>query len=50
MQCDDVAARHLRMEVECATLAECKEGGDGARVQVEQSDDGRAAMQIDDGQ
>ena len=38
------------MEVEHGTLTECKEGGDGARVQVQQSDDGRAAMQVDDGQ
>ena len=53
VECDDVAARDVRMEVEYGTLTECKEGGDGARVQVEQSEDGKAedsTMQIDDGQ
>jgi hypothetical protein len=51
--CNTAAARDVRMEVEYGTLTECKEGGDGARIQVQQSDDGSAAdspMQIDHGQ
>ena len=51
--CTDVAARYVRMEVEYDTLTECKEGGDGAYLQVHESDNGSSSdfsMQIDDGQ
>lgn len=51
--CSTVAARDVRMEVDYTPLTECKEGGGGARVQVNDSDIGSAAdssMQIDHGQ
>ena len=48
--CDATAARPLRMEVECGTVTECKEDGDGASLQVGESSVSDAPMQIDDGQ
>ena len=51
--CTDVAAHHVRMEVEYDTLTQCKEDGDGALLQSQESDVGSAAdspMQIDHGQ
>ena len=50
MECDATATRHLRMELDDVTLTECKVGGDGARVQVEEWADVSAAMQVDHGQ
>ena len=52
-KCRELAARYVRMEVDYATLTECKESGDGARLQVHESGDGSAedsSMQIDHGQ
>ena len=52
-ECRELAARDVRMEVEYDTLTECKEGGDGAHLQVNESNDGSAEdspMQIDHGQ
>ena len=48
-----VAAGPLRMEVEYGTVTECKEGGDGARLQVHERGSGSSAdfpMRIEDGQ
>ena len=53
MECSAVAAGPLRMEVDHDTLTECKEGDDGALLQVHESDGGSSAdfpMQIDHGQ
>lgn len=52
-ECTELAARDVRMELDDATLTECKEGGDGARLQVNEHGDGSAEdspMQIDHGQ
>ena len=49
-KCRELAARDVRMELDDVTLTECKEGSDGARVQVEESVDGSAPMQVDHGQ
>ena len=52
-ECRELAARDVRMELDDATLTECKEGGDGARLQVHEHGDGNAEdslMQIDHGQ
>jgi hypothetical protein len=46
----ELAARDVRMEVDYATVTECKEGGDGAHLQVLESDDSNAADSIDHGQ